>query len=134
MKSTMKVLLCLLALLMTTTLWVSAAEGNGQYTYEVGDTVYTVEFKDSAVSAERQEAIAKRLLGIENTGAQTYGLGCILFGHDLKESVVSVITHKVFTYAPRCKREFYDVTICQDCDYQTQTKTSTGYVDCCPEE
>ena len=28
MKNTMKVLLCLLALLMTTTLWVSAAEGN----------------------------------------------------------------------------------------------------------
>ena len=134
MKNTMKVLLCLLALLMTTTLWVSAAEGNGQYAYEVGDTVYTVEFKDSAVSAERQEAIAQRLLGIENTGAQTYGLGCILFGHDLKESVVSVITHKVFTYAPRCRQEFYNVTICEDCDYQTQEKTGSCYIDCCPVE
>ena len=57
MKNTMKALLCLLALLVTTTLWVSAAEGNGQYTYEVGDTVYTVEFEDSALSAEQQEAV-----------------------------------------------------------------------------
>lgn len=134
MKSTMKVLLCLLALLMTTTVWVSAAEGNGQYTYEVGDTVYTVEFEDPAVSAERQEAIAQRLLGIENTGAQTYGLGCILFGHDLKETVVSVTTHKVFTYAPRCTRDYYDVTYCEDCDYLTKEKSGTSYIDCCPEE
>lgn len=134
MKSTMKVLLCLLALLMTTTLWVSAAEGNGQYTYEVGDTVYTVEFKDSALSAEQQEAVIQRLLGIEDTGAQTYGLGCLLFGHDLKETVISVTTHKVYTYAPRCKREYYDVTICEDCDYQTQKKTGTSQIICCPEE
>ena len=134
MKNTMKVLLCLLALLMTTTFWVSAAEGNGQYTYEVGDTVYTVEFEDSALSAEQQEAVIQRLLGGEDTGAQTYGLGCILFGHDLKESVVSVITHKVFKYSPRCTQDFYDVTICEDCDYQTQEKTGTSYIDCCPEE
>lgn len=134
MKKFTRIAIFVFMILSVATMGASAVENNKQYTYEVGDTVYTVEFEDSTLDEEQQKAVAQRLIGNVNGECQTYGLGCILFGHDLKESVVSVITHKVRTYAPRCKREIYDVTICQDCDYQTQTLSTTGYTDCCPEE
>ena len=134
MKISFRITMCILLVLVVTTVGVSAIEGNQQYTYDLDGTVYTVEFVDSCFTAEQQETVAQRLLLGSEEEAQAYGLGCMLFGHDLKESVVSVITHKVRTYAPRCRCEYYDVTICEDCDYQTQTKTGSSYILCCPEE
>lgn len=134
MKKYIHVLTWFLMLLTVTTVWASATETNKQYTYQTDDTEYTVEFIETTLSVEQQEQVAYRLVYAEDSGAQTYGLMCTLFGHELTESKVGVITHKVYTYAPRCKREIYNVTICENCDYQTQTLYSTSYIDCCPEE
>ena len=134
MKKTIRILICILALLTVTTVFVAAKEPNRQYVYHVDDNEYTVEFMDAALTAEQQEQVAYRLVHSEDSDTHTYGLGCILFGHDLKTSKVGVITHKVYKYAPRCKQEIYDVTICEDCDYQTQTLSSTSYINCCPED
>ena len=117
-----------------TTVWVAATGSTQQYTYQKDDIKYTVEFIETTLSTEQQEQVAYRLVYTEGTPTQTYGLMCTLFGHELTESKVGVITHKVFTYAPRCKREIYNVTICERCDYQTQTLSGTSYLDCCPEE
>lgn len=134
MKKYIRILTCLLALLSATMVLASAAELNKQYTYQSEDREYTVEFLDDALTAEQQESVAYNLVYGAETSSQPYGLYCILFGHELKESTVGVITHKVRTYVPRCKREIYDVTICEKCDYQTQTLSTTSYIDCCPEE
>ena len=125
---------CILIILTITTVWVSATDANTQYTYQMSDATYTVEFMETALSTERQERVAYRLIHEDDSNAQTNGLTCTLFGHKLTESTVSVITHKVRTYAPRCKREIYDVMVCERCDYQTQTLSTTRYILCCPEE
>ncbi len=134
MKKCIRVLACFLVLLTLTTVWVAATESNQQYTYQKDDTTYTVEFIDTTFTAEQQEQVAHNLVYVEEPNAQTYGLMCTLFGHKLVESTVGVITHKVKTYAPRCKREIYDVTVCERCDYQTQTLSTTSYILCCPED
>ncbi len=134
MKKHMRFLVCSLVLLTLTTVWAAATESNQQYTYQKDDTMYTVKFIDTALDSEKQEQVAYNLVYAEEASAQPYGLTCTLFGHKLTESTVSVITHKVRTYAPRCKREIYDVTVCERCDYQTQTLSTTSYILCCPEE
>ncbi len=134
MKKYIRVLVCLLAVLAVSTVVVAATDANKQYTYQMDDVTYTVEFLDDVFTFEQQAVVADRLVYAEDSDAQTYGLWCTLFGHELKESTVGVITHKVDTYAPRCKREIYDVTICEKCDYQTQTLSSVSYINCCPEE
>ena len=134
MKKIIRILMCILVILTATTVWTAATEPNRQYTYQENDVEYTVEFMDNALTADQQEQAAYRLIHEDESGAQTYGLGCILFGHDLTTSKVAVITHKAYKYSPRCKREMYDVTICEDCDYQTQKLTSTSYIICCPED
>lgn len=134
MKKYTRILAYILVLLTLTTVWAAATESNQQYTYVVNDTEYTVEFIETILTAEQQEQVAYNLVYAEDSSAQTYGLTCTLFGHKLVESTVGVITHKVKTYAPRCKREIYDVTVCERCDYQTQTLSTTSYLDCCPED
>lgn len=133
MKKIISVLICV-AVLMTAATVFAAATDNGVYVYEVDETEYTVEFTDNNVSAEKQECIAQSLVGVKDESIQTYGLGCLLFGHDYKYTTTFVITHKVRTYAPRCKRETYDVTYCEDCDYTEQTLVATSYIVCCPVE
>ena len=96
------------------------------------DAEYTVEFENTNLSEEQREAIAHNLVFGEDDTVQTYGLMCTLFGHNTEENKVSVITHKVKTTSPRCKRESYLVTICTRCDYQEQELTSTSYIVCCP--
>ena len=127
-------LIAILIILTITVVLVSATEVNTQYTYQKNNTTYTVEFMETELSAEQLEQVAYNLVYAQEPDGQTYGLACTLFGHKLTESTVSVITHKVRTYAPRCKREIYDVTVCERCDYQTQTLSTTSYLDCCPEE
>ncbi len=134
MRKYIRVLTCLLALLSATTVLESAAELNKQYTYQLENIEYTVEFLDDALTTEQQERAAYNLVYDAESSSQTYGLWCTLFGHEPKESTVGVITHKVRTYVPRCKQEIYDVTICEKCDYQTKTLSSTIYIDCCPED
>ena len=134
MKKYSVALICILIILTITAVWASATETNTQYTYQKNNTAYTVEFIETELSEEQQEQVANRLIHAEDSDATIYGLTCTLFGHKLTESTVGVITHKVRTYAPRCKREIYDVTVCERCDYQTQTLSGTSYILCCPED
>ena len=70
----------------------------------------------------------------ENTedGATTYGLVCSVIGHKIDTSVVSVVTHKVRSTAPRCVKKMYRHEVCTRCDdYEKSTLTSTTYINCC---
>ena len=136
MKKVVCGLMSILILMTSMCVLASASDANtNTYDYEIYGTKYTIEIDDSAVSVEKQEAIAEKLVGIENQSTNnTYGLGCTLFGHDYAYTTATVIEHKVRTYAPRCKKMIYDVTYCEDCDYTEQTLVGTAYIDCCPEE
>jgi hypothetical protein len=101
------------------------------YTFETEEAHYTVEFSDNTLTEEQQITIAEKLIADEDNSIQTYGLGCILFGHDYKYTTASVIEHKVRTSAPRCKRKTYDVKYCEDCDFTEETLLTTSYIDCC---
>lgn len=135
MKKIISVLIAVLILMTVTTVFSAATEENtAKYSYLVDNTEYTVEFSNSAASDEKQEAVAKKLIGLNDSSTQTYGLGCILFGHDYVYDTVYVITHKAKTYSPRCKEDTYDVTYCEDCDYTEQELIGTNYIACCPED
>ncbi len=133
MKKTIRVLAFLLVIMTALSVAASAtSESTNTYSYETEDTEYTVVFTNNSVPAEKQEAIAQKLIGIDNSSAQPYGLGCTLFGHDYVYDTVRVITHKVRAIHPRCKEDTYDVTYCEDCDYFEEELVETTYIRCCP--
>ncbi len=132
MKRTICALICFV-LLMTTATNVSASDNADIYEYEINGAEYTVEFEDESIASDKKVMIAEMLLGLRDDSAQTYGLGCTLFGHDWITKTVFVTEHKVYTTIPRCLRQTYHVTYCEDCD---ETKepilVSTTPIDCCP--
>ncbi len=84
------------------------------------------------ISAETKAKIEKYYLAENhNDGATTYGLTCTLLGHNLENSIVSVITHKVRTTSPRCLKRNYCYEACTRCDYETSEVISTVYIVCC---
>lgn len=69
--------------------------------------------------------------GEEQEGIATYGLTCTLFGHNLENSKVYKITHKVRTTSPRCLKKTYNYAACTRCDYEESTLVSSAYIVCC---
>lgn len=136
MKKTISILLATILCIFSSAVITSATAEPVTSTVDIvcDGVEYTVEFEETTLSDEQQLIIAQRLLSKEHDGIETYGLICTLFGHDTEENVVSVITHKVRTTSPRCKRESYSVTTCTRCDYQEQELNGTSYIVCCPEE
>lgn len=135
MKKTIRVLAFLLVIITVLTVVASATgENTTTYTYETEDAEYTVIFSNSSMSQEKQEAIAQKLIGLDDSSVQTYGLGCTLFGHDYLYDRVHVVTHKVYSTSPRCKRQTYDITYCEDCDYYEEKLVAVTYIVCCPED
>lgn len=63
--------------------------------------------------------------------ASAYGLMCTLFGHKLESSIVTTITHKVRSTAPRCLQEKFNVEACTRCDYTNSTLLNSTYISCC---
>ena len=134
MKKTVSLLIVVLIIMSIFTTIAAANGENADYNYVVEGTEYSVEFSGSNVSAEKQVLIAQKLVGLYDDGAQPYGLGCILFGHDLLSTTTTVTRHKVSAYEPRCLREIYDVEYCEDCDYTKETLIGSQYINCCPED
>lgn len=134
MKKIISIIMCFVLLIATASV-VSASGNAGVYEYEINNVEYTVEFEDKSISPDTMEMIAESLLGLRDDSAQTYGLGCTLFGHDWVTKTVFVREHKVYATAPRCLRHTYNVTYCEDCDNVKEEKlVSSAYIDCCAED
>lgn len=131
MKRIISALLCAAMLASLTLVFASANNGNAVYTFNIDGTEYTVSFENSALTPEQQQIIAERLVGISEAPAQTYGLGCTLFGHDYITEIATVTVHNVSSTAPRCRRDTYEVKTCEDCDYYKQTFISSVPSYCC---
>ena len=133
----MKKLTCLLIsllIVMSSVCVIASAISNNVVEYIKDDTKYTVEFEDSTVSEEKKVVIANALIGTDEAEIMTANIWCDLFGHDYKYTTASVVQHKAKIYAPRCKKQSYDVTYCEDCDYTEQTLKAVNYINCCPED
>ena len=65
------------------------------------------------------------------TTSSTYGLTCVLLGHDKQTNMVSVIEHKVRATIPRCLETKYLVTTCSRCDYENIEYVAEKHVACC---
>ena len=93
------------------------------------DCEITYEFSKELTDEEKARIIAS--INGEDDGAQTYGLTCTLFGHELDTGTTDIIEHKVRTTAPRCLRRTYEYELCTRCDYNTSTLIGTTYIYCC---
>lgn len=95
-------------------------------------TVNDIDFIFDAATSEdfRNKAIA-HYFNHDNDGAETYGLTCTLFGHKLESSIVTSVTHKARTTAPRCLQKKYNIEACTRCDYTNSTLISSTYISCC---
>lgn len=136
MKRIISIFIAVLLCMFPATIITSATTEGVNSTFSIfSDGIeYTVEFENTMLSEEQQQAIAQRLInGIEND-VQVCGLMCTLFGHKTEHNTVGVITHKVRSTAPRCQRDAYYVTTCTRCDYQEQEHTGMSYINCCPED
>lgn len=78
----------------------------------------------------RTKFIADYLNPVDD-GEEPYGLTCTLLGHKLETSVSTVITHKVYSTAPRCVSERYSVETCSRCDYTNSELISRTIISCC---
>lgn len=134
MKKLIRILSIVLVLLSVTTVCAAASEEpTAALEYEIGDTEYTVAFYDNTLTSEEQNEIAQKLLGIHSdSGIETAGLLCDLFGHSFGNAkTVSVTEHKVRATSPRCLITYFEVTTCSACGEQNQETISSSYIYCC---
>lgn len=125
-KSLFAILLALTLLTCTCVLPTSAKETTINNDVEI--------IVSGEVSAETKEKIERYFATGEpatDDDASTYGLTCTLFGHKIEGTVVSAVTHKVSSTAPRCVRKTYDYEACTRCDYETSELIDTEYIYCC---
>jgi len=86
------------------------------------------------VSVETKEKIKRYFATGEPTNdgdITTYGITCTLFGHNLENTAVETITHKVRTTSPRCLKKTYAYSACTRCDYETSELVKSSYIACC---
>lgn len=136
MKKATILFLTLIMILTSLPVLASAEENNSNaaFTYEIDGTEYTIEFSESALDAEKQEMIARRIVGLEVTTIQPRNLLCDIFGHKETTEIVTAKVHKVYAASPRCVNKTYNVTTCSRCDYYEQVLTKSVRVVCCAEE
>lgn len=132
MKKITTILICV-SIMMTSMCVFATATSDNAYTYEFDGMEYTVEIIDASISNEKKLSIANSIIGANENEIMTVNIWCDLFGHDYQYTTASVIEHKVSELNPRCKKQTYDVTYCEDCDYTEQTLVNTTYINCCPE-
>ena len=133
MKKITSLLIC--AHIILTSMCISASATNTETKeYSYNGIEYTVEFEDSEISEETKENIAYSLIGNDESDIMPANILCTIFGHDYKETMASVIQHKASATSPRCRKQTFDVTYCDDCDYTKSTLLGTTYINCCPED
>ncbi len=92
----------------------------------------TVIFKDdSSFTAQEKELIIQSFTEGNPSQMQPHGLYCLLFGHDYKSEVITVIRHKVNPAPPRCMKDYYNVQVCTRCSDTISTLISSVPIDCC---
>lgn len=132
-----KIINILLAVIMVITLATTCfANYTSDFVWKYEDDNTTVIFEEQTAYSEiKQQYIADMLVyGYSDITLAQPRAWCWLTGHELTTEYVTVITHKVYSTAPRCVKELYEVTTCANCDHETMTMVSTSDISCCPVE
>lgn len=128
MKKTLALIMSVALLLGVMSISASADDASENITVNDGQTVFIFE---NGVSSEMQSRFIADYYNLDDDSAETYGLTCTLFGHDLGTSNVSTVTHKVRATSPRCLKEYFTFEACSRCDYSNSTLLHSEYISCC---
>lgn len=91
----------------------------------------TVEFdEDCTFDLETQRAVAE-YLAYGDDGAEPYNLLCSIFGHSYETSNSTKTVHKVKSTAPRCRKDYYKVSVCSRCGDTQSVLSNSTYIYCC---
>lgn len=88
-------------------------------------------FQANSVFTEDQKDIIRASFEEDQPAASPYGLQCLLFGHSYVTEYTTVIQHKVAATSPRCRRDIYETSVCENCSDTQSTLISWKYIDCC---
>jgi len=77
-----------------------------------------------------QNKIYAHFYGVSFPGDNQDNILCSLFGHKLTTTSTTVITHNVYSNAPRCVEELYNLSVCSRCDYVSQELISRSRIYC----
>ena len=124
------VIICLIM-----TMNIVSADSRQEIRIEYADEDITVVF--DGVSSDDEvlcQKIADHLVYGDNDNEVEPMSLCWLFGHDITNSSVTVITHKARTHSPRCLEEVYDVQTCSKCDYYKEERIAAVYIVCHPDD
>lgn len=125
MKKAFSMLLAVISLISLTVLPASAEVG----THDEIEVIIHNQELDEETKAKIVEFYTNP--EAENEEASTYGLTCDLFGHNYEYTLVTTVTHKARTTAPRCLQKKYNHGVCTRCDSQTNTLMNSIYIYCC---
>lgn len=127
----MKKIISVVLLLAACLSFTISAEGTLQtYTYIDGNIEIQIQHTDFT-----EEELARIIDYLINgdSGVTTYNLLCTLFGHKIKEGMVSMTQHHVYDTYPYCEITYYHVETCERCDYENVTIDTVERIGCCLE-
>ncbi len=125
-----KILTVILAMIICTCACLSISAADNNISVIETEHLEIIFDEDSVFSNDQKQKIAE-FLAYGNSDMQTYGLMCTLFGHKYTTENVQTITHCVYSSAPRCLSQNYEVSICSRCDATEQTLISEKPIYCC---
>lgn len=115
----------------------SAYESENSNVFYYGDKEIIIEGEN--LSQSEMQSIADYIAGYDEHQASAddgdvspCGLAC-LFGHNIKTSYATEITHNVYTTSPKCVKKVYTVKTCtrSSCDYIEKTLDRSSRISSC---
>lgn len=104
------------------------------YAEDASTVTVTVNGVDFIFEADTSEEFRDKVIADyfgSDDGAAARGIICDLFGHKTETSVVTTVTHKARTTAPRCLQKTYQKEVCSRCDYTNSVLINSVYISCC---
>ena len=130
----MKKLTKMIALLLVAVFAFTSAVHATESTYIYQEENIEIRIAHNGLNEEKLMYIAQLIFSEEiHTEIQAYGLMCTIFGHKLATTQTQVVTHMVYDTYPCCKRELYNVAVCErnNCNYSEIELLVTEALGCC---
>ena len=121
--------LTLIAIMLAVSCVSISAKTTNNNIFHLGNVDVIFE-ETSSLSDEAKQRVAEQLVYGE-TSVATYGLMCTLFGHNTTTETAITVSHCVYSTAPRCVKETWQVVTCSRCDHVEKTLISSAVIDCC---
>jgi hypothetical protein len=131
MKKVNKKALLILSMLLISTVMLTAL----QVTAVSDDTLDDIEYYSDDIPEEKLEQIVKAMFEMTvnaGIGISPASILCI-FGHNIQTGTTTIIEHRFWVAAPRCRRTLAQVQFCtrNSCSYFVTLSESVGRIVCC---